>query len=290
MRLTGQDVSKLTLNRLITLVPFSTSGAAPARRASQSLSLQLVGLTDFVSSDGVGGILAECLASTPCHTKTTLSIGRTVIATTGPELLGSHGVGYLIFSLTSGGKSMLEHARGHQLGAQVTISTGGRPPAGASRSGASAKAPPSGAADKSPTDRVACPPTAMPQLMIVIASTRPGRGGWPVAQWFIQRAADHGAFEVEVVDLVEFRLPLLDEPNHPRLRQYTNPHTHEWSAKVDGADAFVFVTPEYNHGYPASLKNAIDTCTTSGATSRSGSSPTAASRREPDRSSSCSRS
>jgi len=98
----------------------------------------------------------------------------------------------------------------------------------------------------------------MPRLMIVIASTRPGRGGWPVAQWFISRAGDHGGFELHVVDLVEFRLPLLDEPNHPRLRQYVNPHTHAWSEQVDAADAFVFVTPEYNHGYPASLKNAID--------------------------------
>ena len=94
--------------------------------------------------------------------------------------------------------------------------------------------------------------------MIVIASTRPGRGGWPVAQWFISRAGEHGGFDVEVVDLVEFKLPLLDEPNHPRLRQYVNPHTHQWSEKVDACDAFVFVTPEYNHGYPASLKNAID--------------------------------
>src|SRR6516225_2003000 len=101
-------------------------------------------------------------------------------------------------------------------------------------------------------------PGAMPRLMIVIASTRPGRGGWPVAQWFISRATDHGGFDVDIVDLVEFKLPLLDEPNHPRLRQYVNPHTHQWSEKVDGADAFVFVTPEYNHGYPASLKNAID--------------------------------
>ncbi|MBV9804672.1 MAG: NAD(P)H-dependent oxidoreductase [Solirubrobacterales bacterium] len=98
----------------------------------------------------------------------------------------------------------------------------------------------------------------MPRLMIVIASTRPGRGGEPVARWLIERAGEHGAFELTVVDLAEFRLPLLDEPNHPRLRQYTNRHTHEWSEKVDGADAFVFVTPEYNHGYPASLKNAID--------------------------------
>jgi NAD(P)H-dependent FMN reductase len=94
--------------------------------------------------------------------------------------------------------------------------------------------------------------------MIVIASTRPGRGGWPVAQWFISRAGDHGGFDIEVVDLVEFRLPLLDEPNHPRLRQYVNPHTRQWSEQVEAADAFAFVTPEYNHGYPASLKNAID--------------------------------
>ncbi len=94
--------------------------------------------------------------------------------------------------------------------------------------------------------------------MIIIASTRPGRGGEPVAKWFIQRATEHGGFEITVVDLAKFRLPLLDEPNHPRLRQYVNPHTHEWSGKVDAADAFVFVTPEYNHGYPASLKNAID--------------------------------
>lgn len=98
----------------------------------------------------------------------------------------------------------------------------------------------------------------MPRLMIVIASTRPGRGGWPVAQWFIQRATEHDGFELDVVDLVELALPMLDEPNHPRLRQYTQPHTREWSEQVEAADAFVFVTPEYNHGYPASLKNAID--------------------------------
>jgi NAD(P)H-dependent FMN reductase len=94
--------------------------------------------------------------------------------------------------------------------------------------------------------------------MIIIASTRPGRGGWPVAQWFIERAAEHGGFDLTVVDLSELRLPLLDEPNHPRLRQYTREHTREWSEQVDAAEAFVFVTPEYNHGYPASLKNAID--------------------------------
>ena len=79
-----------------------------------------------------------------------------------------------------------------------------------------------------------------------------------MAQWLIERAGDHGAFELDVVDLAELKLPLLDEPNHPRLRQYTQRHTRAWSEHVDAADAFVFVTPEYNHGYPASLKNAID--------------------------------
>jgi NAD(P)H-dependent FMN reductase len=98
----------------------------------------------------------------------------------------------------------------------------------------------------------------MPQLMIVIASTRPGRAGSPIAQWFIQRATGHGSFDIQLVDLPELGLPLLDEPNHPRLRQYTKEHTREWSRLVDAADAFVFVTPEYNHGYPASIKNAID--------------------------------
>jgi NAD(P)H-dependent FMN reductase len=98
----------------------------------------------------------------------------------------------------------------------------------------------------------------MPNLTIVVGSTRPGRAGAPIAQWFAARAKDHGGFDVTVVDLAELDLPLLDEPNHPRLRAYTKQHTKDWSALVDAADAFVFVTPEYNYGYPATLKNAID--------------------------------
>ncbi|HEY8765569.1 MAG TPA: NAD(P)H-dependent oxidoreductase [Solirubrobacteraceae bacterium] len=98
----------------------------------------------------------------------------------------------------------------------------------------------------------------MPKLMIVIGSTRPGRAGISVAEWFIDHARRHGEFDVEVADLAELDLPMLDEPNHPRLRQYTHQHTRDWSAQVDAAEAFVFITPEYNHGYPAALKNAID--------------------------------
>lgn len=97
-----------------------------------------------------------------------------------------------------------------------------------------------------------------PTLQIVLASTRPGRKGAAVAAWVLQAATEHSVFVIEVVDLEEVGLPLLDEPNHPRLQQYTRDHTWAWSARVSRADAFVFVVPEYNHSYPASLKNALD--------------------------------
>jgi NAD(P)H-dependent FMN reductase len=98
----------------------------------------------------------------------------------------------------------------------------------------------------------------MPRLSIIIGSTRPGRAGLPIADWFADRARRHGGFEIDVVDLAELNLPLLDEPNHPRLRQYTHQHTKDWSTRVAGSDAFVIVTPEYNHGYSPATKNAID--------------------------------
>jgi NAD(P)H-dependent FMN reductase len=98
----------------------------------------------------------------------------------------------------------------------------------------------------------------MPRLQIIIASTRPGRVGLPVASWFEERAVRHGGFDIEVADLAAIGLPFVDEPNHPRLRQYTQQHTLDWSAKVDAADAFVFVMPEYNYGFNAPLKNALD--------------------------------
>jgi NAD(P)H-dependent FMN reductase len=99
----------------------------------------------------------------------------------------------------------------------------------------------------------------MSRLEIVIASTRPGRIGPTVAQWFDQEAKAHGGFaDVELVDLAEMNLPFMDEPHHPRLAKYTHQHTRDWSAKVTEADAFVFVMPEYNYGYNAELKNAID--------------------------------
>lgn len=97
-----------------------------------------------------------------------------------------------------------------------------------------------------------------PILQIVIASTRPGRVGPSVAEWFAPQAVTDDRFAVEVIDLADVNLPLLDEPNHPRLRRYTHQHTKDWSATVDRADAFVFVIPEYNYGFNAVIKNAID--------------------------------
>ena len=95
-------------------------------------------------------------------------------------------------------------------------------------------------------------------LAIVIGSTRPGRVGPKFAAWFRSRAIEHGGFEVELVDLAALKLPFLDEPGFPRLHQYVHEHTINWGRIVDRCDAFVFVTPEYNFGYSAVLKNAID--------------------------------
>jgi NAD(P)H-dependent FMN reductase len=97
-----------------------------------------------------------------------------------------------------------------------------------------------------------------PKLLIVIASTRPGRVGLPVARWFEEHARAHDGFDVSVADLAELDLPFMDEPNHPRLQQYTQQHTKDWSGAVGISDAFAFVMPEYNHGLNAPLKNAID--------------------------------
>ncbi|WP_433319550.1 NADPH-dependent FMN reductase [Micromonospora chersina] len=99
----------------------------------------------------------------------------------------------------------------------------------------------------------------MTSLQIIIASTRPGRLGLPVAEWIHAAAVKHGGFDqVELVDLAEWNLPFMDEPNHPRLRRYEHQHTRDWSATIDRADAFLIVMPEYNYGYTAPLKNAID--------------------------------
>jgi NAD(P)H-dependent FMN reductase len=96
------------------------------------------------------------------------------------------------------------------------------------------------------------------RVMIIVASVRPGRLGLPIANWARTELEAQSQLDVDFVDLAELALPFMDEPNHPRLRQYEHDHTKEWSARVEAADAFVFVTPEYNHGYAPALKNALD--------------------------------
>ena len=94
--------------------------------------------------------------------------------------------------------------------------------------------------------------------MIVIGSVRPVRVGPAVAEWVRAEAQRAGGWDIDYVDLAELALPFMDEPNHPVLRKYTKQHTLDWSARVDAADAFVFVSPEYNHGFSPALKNALD--------------------------------
>ncbi len=99
----------------------------------------------------------------------------------------------------------------------------------------------------------------MTTLKIIVASTRPGSSGPAIAGWIAGAARGTSEFEtVEVLDLAEINLPFLDEPHHPKLGKYTKPHTLAWAREIGTADALVIVTPEYNSGFPAPLKNAID--------------------------------
>jgi NAD(P)H-dependent FMN reductase len=96
----------------------------------------------------------------------------------------------------------------------------------------------------------------MTRIGIVTASTRPHRIGHRVAAWV--KGLSPTGVEVVEIDLRELALPLLDEPEMPSTGQYAHEHTRRWAAVVNGVDALVFVMPEYNRGYNAALKNAID--------------------------------
>lgn len=98
----------------------------------------------------------------------------------------------------------------------------------------------------------------MYNLKIISSTVRPGRKGPVVAAWVEKLAKSQGNFEVEVLDLGEINLPLMNEPSHPRLKKYEHEHTKKWSAAIDAADCFVFVTAEYDYGYPAPLRNALE--------------------------------
>lgn len=98
----------------------------------------------------------------------------------------------------------------------------------------------------------------MLKVAIITGSTRPGRKSEAVARWVYDIAAKRSGASFEVVDIAAFDLPLLDEALPPTMHQYAKPHTKAWSAKIATFDAFVFVTPEYNHSTSGALKNAID--------------------------------
>jgi NAD(P)H-dependent FMN reductase len=98
----------------------------------------------------------------------------------------------------------------------------------------------------------------MLRIAIILGSTRPGRIGTAVARWVHELAQRRGDADYELIDLVDFNLPLLDEPVPPSRHQYSKPHTKVWAEKIAGFDGFVFVTPEYNHGISGALKNALD--------------------------------
>src|SRR5215470_15264941 len=98
----------------------------------------------------------------------------------------------------------------------------------------------------------------MIKVAVILGSTRPNRNGEAIARWVYEIAAKRHDAEFEFVDIKDFNLPLLDEPLPPSLGQYSRPHTLAWAEKIASFDAFIFVTPEYNHGICGALKNAID--------------------------------
>jgi NAD(P)H-dependent FMN reductase len=102
-------------------------------------------------------------------------------------------------------------------------------------------------------------PESKLKLQTVICSTRPGRIGPEIAAWFHKYATNqHGQFDCTLIDLADYNLPVYDEPNHPVLQKYTKEHTKRWAATVAAADAYAFVTPEFNYGPPPSFVNALN--------------------------------
>src|SRR5258705_2307943 len=98
----------------------------------------------------------------------------------------------------------------------------------------------------------------MIKIAVVTGSTRPGRNNDAVARWVFDIAKKRADAEFELVDIADYELPLLDEHMPPMFGQYSHAHTKAWAAKIASFDAYIFVTPEYNHGISGALKNAID--------------------------------
>jgi NAD(P)H-dependent FMN reductase len=95
-------------------------------------------------------------------------------------------------------------------------------------------------------------------LVIIIASTRPGRIGDKIGDWVLNFTQENSNFAISVADLAVINLPIFDEPNPPMSGIYENEQTKNWSKVIGDADAFIVVTPEYNYTMPPALVNAID--------------------------------
>jgi hypothetical protein len=119
-----RDTSGASASAPLTLIPFASSGSGPGRTLTQSSLIRIEGVTDFVPTRGQGGILVGCVGAALCSAKATLSVGRTTIATTKPELVGGNELGYVLFVLTARGRALLNAASGNQLGVRVKLTDG----------------------------------------------------------------------------------------------------------------------------------------------------------------------
>lgn len=97
------------------------------------------------------------------------------------------------------------------------------------------------------------------KIAVIVSSNRPTRVGGKVADWFYDQVKDTQDVEFELIDLAEVKLPYLDEPKSPMMGDYQSEHTKKWSKQIAAFDGYILITPEYNHGYNAVLKNALDT-------------------------------
>lgn len=100
----------------------------------------------------------------------------------------------------------------------------------------------------------------MIKILVILGSIRQNRFGEQPAQWVMEELKKYSEIDAELVDVKELNLPLFDEPVSPSQNggKYVHPEAVAWAKKVASADGFIIVTPEYNHGYPSGLKNAID--------------------------------
>lgn len=98
----------------------------------------------------------------------------------------------------------------------------------------------------------------MINLKIITSTTREGSTGIVIAEWIAGLAKKHTEYKVNLLDLAKINLPFMNEPKHPRLQQYKHEHTKQWSNIINEADAYIIVLGEYNYGFPAPIKNALD--------------------------------